>query len=259
MKEVARLAAVVITLMLRKLSKAILGLIQTSYLYIATLLNVSLVALGVWLHSVSAWDHPKTFIAIVALLLLTGFLDIYLKVLHDRGNAYAVHQEFINDLLEKFINGLLEVAAVSMLRAVNPQTDSIRVNVMLPDEANQHLSISYAYGFSNSDMDRFINIPINTGCAGQAWLHCLPVVADATQLFTVKPAHWGLPTKEIEKIRISLQSIFSIPIQLNNRCLAILNFDSDNSLDEMKFDDPKVQLIGFSFASIIAVALRESL
>lgn len=224
-------------------------LIRSPYLYLATFLNAVLVALGAWLHSISPTESPTSFVSLVVLLLVICLVDVLIKVLHDRRQAYAVY--------EQFIDALLGAAAVAMLRVANPPHESIRVNVMLLDEKKGILTIRYSHGFVSSDRDRFINVPINTGCAGQAWLHCSAYVADATELFSKTPVQWGLPQAEVEKIRTSLKSIFSIPIQVNNKCIGILNFDSDNTKEEMKFHDEGVQLIGFSFATVLAVVLQQ--
>jgi hypothetical protein len=232
------------------LRKRLAYLARSPYVYLATLLNAILVALGAWLHSVSPEGRPWAFTLLACLLLTICVVDIFVKVLHDRREAFVVY--------ETFINGLLEVAAVAMLKAAGPPKDSMRVNVMLPDEKNQNLSIKYHHGFISSDRDRYINIPINAGCAGQAWLLHAPIVADPTLLFSPLGIQWGLPPNELKKIRPTLQSIFSIPIEVGSECIGVLNFDSDNSKDNMKFDDEGVQLVGFSFASVLAVVLQQS-
>lgn len=226
-------------------------LARSPYTYLATFLNIVLVVLGAWLHSVSPTNQTLYFVSLVLILLAIGLIDIIIKAIHDRKQAYKVY--------ESVIHSLLDVAAVAMLKAANPTKDSIRVNVMLLEEDQRRLTIHYAYGFSGSDRDRFINIPINTGCAGLAFLHCNAYVANATELFSATPAHWGLPPSEVEKIRPSLKSIFSIPIRINNnQCIGVLNFDSDNTIEEMKFSDEGVQLIAFSFADALAVLLQQS-
>ena len=226
--------------------KRLRSLFRSPYLYFATLVNGLLVALGAWLHSVSPYDHPYHFVWLVIFFLFLCLFDIFIKLIYERKQASVVYDQLIIDWLR--------VAAVAMLKAADPAHDSIRANIMLPDKHLQKLSIKYAYGFEDSDLDRYINIPMNTGCAGQAWLQCQPFVGDPTHLFATI-VQWGLPPSEIKKIRPSLKSIFSIPIQVDSKCIGVLNFDSDNDKEEMKFDDPRVQVIGFSFASVFAVIL----
>ena len=192
-------------------------------------------------------------------LLLLIVIDLILtRQVHDREKARATY--------ERCINELLEVAAVSMLAAAGEQRDgSIRVNIMLLHKKTQTLRIYYEYGFLNTDKDRLINIPINAGCAGQAWMRRCATVADPTQLFATNPAQWGLPQAEIDKIRPSLKSIFSVPIlktdatiddTADNTCIGVLNFDSEHTIEEMRFKELQVQLVGFGFARMLLLFLE---
>ena len=216
------------------------------YHLIATLLNIALVITGVSLHA--TWGQWLRFSVSATLMLALAALDILLKRAYGRRKAFHVY--------ETLINGLLEVAAVSMLRAAKPPIKHIRVNIMLPDK-QRRLTIRYSWGFSDADMDLHVKIPIGTGCAGQSWTQESAMVADPTEL-SAGLVQWGLPKSEIEKIRKSLKSIFSVPIFCGNELFAVLNFDSDNTIEEMAFKDEEVQLIGFSFASTVAAILAEA-
>ncbi len=219
---------------------------EFSYHLIATLLNIALVIAGVSLHA--TWGQWLRFSVSAVLMLGVAVFDIILKRAYGRRKAFRVY--------EKLINGLLEVAAVSMLRAAKPPTNHIRINLMLPDKKGR-LTIRYSWGFSDADMDLHVRIPTGTGCAGQAWIQESAMVADPTELSSGL-VQWGLPKAEIDKIRKSLKSIFSVPIFCGNELFAILNFDSDNTIDQMAFRDEEVQLIGFSFASTLAAIFAEA-
>jgi hypothetical protein len=230
--------------------------VERYYFPIATALNLILIAGGA--SFVSAWEQPWRDLITVLALVLVIVIDLLLRKVNDREKARGTY--------EKCIDELLEVAAVSMLAAAGKQRDgSIRVNIMLLHKKTQTLRIYYEYGFLNTDQDRLINIPINAGCAGQAWMRRCATVADPTELFAINPAEWGLPRAEIDKIRPSLQSIFSVPIlktdntindTADNICIGVLNFDSEHTIEEMKFKDIQVQLVGFGFAQMLLLFLE---
>lgn len=240
--------------------------INPRLLLLGTLVNALLVGLGAFLHHLKPLEQPIISLGFVAIFVLFCVIDEGLKLRHHQkeldASMAAIKQGIEEEsatLNNQMIDALLHVASVSMLKAAgDPPMESIRVNIMLLDESGQHLTIKYLHGFSDSDMDRSIKIPINTGCAGQAWLHREPLVGDLSDLLESK-VRWGLPQPEIEKIRKSLKSIFSMPIIKDDQCIGILNFDSDNTIEEMKFNDSKVQLIGFSFASAFAILLDHQL
>jgi hypothetical protein len=214
--------------------------LEKFYEPITIILNLGLVLSGVWLHA--SLEHWPTLITSAALMLLLGLLDLFLKRLHDRTKARSTY--------ETYLVQLLEAAAVSMLRAVNPPSPHIRANLMLLDDHEKRLNIKYSYGFDHYvDRDLEILIPVGTGCAGYAFMKGEAVIADVTVLSrpTGMPVHWGLPPAEISKVRPSLKSIFSIPFNfgINHKYSAILNFDSDNTISEMRFDDPNIQKIAY--------------
>lgn len=224
---------------------------------IAFVLNIAIAFSGAWFYaSLESW-HTVTVskVALPTLLVVVlVFVDFLLKYHHDKATARHAREEYINQLLE--------AAGYSMLRAANPPSDHIRVNIMLPDSDNKNLTIKYCWGFEPGDKDREIRVPVWTGCAGQAYMNKSVILGDVTEL--TKPggiAHWGLPPEEIKKIRPSLQSIFSVPVPFGNshEQLAILNFDSDNSIGEMNFQDTNMQKIAYSFVKTVQVPLGDML
>lgn len=130
---------------------------------------------------------------------------------------------------------------------------------MLPD-SNDKLTIRYSYGFARNDRDRGVEIPIGTGCCGQAWLQGDTMMADLTQVGGM-PNHWGLPREEIAKIRPTLRSILSVPVRSGEdyRVVAILNIDSDNDVKNIGFEIKAVQDLVYSFATVIGTVMDEAL
>jgi len=242
--------------MFRRSRRAFARFVERYYFPIATALNLILIAGG--LSFVSVWEYPWRDLITVLGLFLVIVIDLLLKKVYDHQKALTTYRKCIDELLE--------VAAVSMLAAAGKQRDgSIRVNIMLLHKKTQTLRIYYQYGFLDTDQDRLINIPINAGCAGQAWLRRCATVADPTQLFSTNPAQWGLPQAEIDKIRPTLRSIFSVPIlktdssiddTADNICIGVLNFDSEHTIEEMKFEDLQVHLVGFGFAQMLLLFLE---
>jgi hypothetical protein len=232
--------------------------LERFYEPIAIILNLCLVLSGIWLHA-SLWNWPVLVIS-ASLMVVLGILDLLLKRINDRYKARGTY--------EKYINLLLKAAAVSMLKAANPPSGHIRANIMLldddrllPEGEQRRLSIRYSYGFDFGDQDVEILIPIGTGCAGQACQNHKAMVADVTELLPPGGlVQWGLPPSEIEKVRPTLKSIFSIPVHYGSsyrQHIAILNFDSDNTIAEMKFNDTNIQTIAFCFAQTFQGLLTE--
>ena len=237
-------------------------LLEKFYELITIVLNIGLVVSGVWLHA--SFEHNWLIFG-VSLVVMLGLasLDFLLKRLHDRTKARSTY--------ESYLNKLLEAAAISMLRAVNPPSPHIRANLMLLDNHTNKLYIKYSYGFDFRDQDRGILIPVGTGCAGYALVNGQAAIADVTLLSRPSPEGvtlyraneapvlWGLPLSEVAKVRHSLKAIFSTPFTFgkHDQYSAILNFDSDNSISEMRFDDENIQKIAFCHVQTFQALLTD--
>lgn len=222
----------------------------THYGGTATLVNVVLILLAATLH----WLPSLVLIGLAgALLLAVAIFDRRLKKKHDQSQALRHHTEFINDLLE--------AGASSLLRATQPPINHMRACIMVPE--GQDLVVAYEHGFAPGDLDRSIRIHIGTGCSGQAWEHIKPMVADLSVTpGGGMPAQWGIRESERAKVRPSLKSILSIPVlagHRNYRLVAILNFDSDNHVDDVKFKEEPIHDIAYSFAKVISSLMGETI
>lgn len=237
------------------MSPRIRHFLEKAYEPISILLNLGLVVSGVWLHA--TWEDWHKFLLAAAILAVLGIVDFWLKRTHDRSKVRSTH--------ERYIDELLHAAAFSILRAASPPIEHIRVNIMMPSEpmpndGARRLIIRYKHGFDFGDQDLHIRVPVGTGCAGRAFLHNSAIAADVTELSrSGSDVNWGLPHDEIIKVRSSLKSIFSVPIIYGNgaNSRAILNIDSDNTIDEIGFNDESIQKIGFCFAETLRGLLEE--
>ena len=224
--------------------------IERRHRSLTILTNVLLVLVAAWAHS--AIGHWSEFAVAGTLLLALGFFDYYERQNHDRMIAPQRGEDYIN--------GLLEAASVSLLRAARPRLNHLRVNVMYPDENVRYLSIRYSFGFDRNDLDRDIKCMVGTGCAGQAWVQRKPVVADFEVQGPPGMPHWGLPDHEAQKIRPGLKSCFSLPIFEKSlhiyapdarNLIAILSFDSDNLVKDIGFEDKQIQELAYCFATVL--------
>ncbi len=225
--------------------------VDSNYGAVAILLSVLLVLAGVTLHA-SIPDPIKVTLAGVSLLAIAG-LDYYVKRRHERHHALRQHSVLIKSVLN--------AAASSVLEAANPPVRHVRACLMFLDE-KEILRIKYEHGFVATDRDRNIEIPKGTGCCGQAWLQGQTMMADLTEApVGGMPNQWGLPAAEIDKIRKSLRSILSVPVRAGEdySVVAVLNIDSDNSIDEIGFRVKAIQEIAYSFATVLGSLMDESL
>jgi hypothetical protein len=154
------------------------------------------------------------------------------------------------------IGYLLEGASISILKASEAPKPHIGASILMPGE-HQNLRVIYEYGFASSDRDRLIRLPIGTGSAGLAWLRGTAIVWNLQEPNADFP-NWGIPNDEFGKIRPTVKSSLSIPIRggQDYKILAILSFDSDNTADEIRFLDPEIQTIGYSFAASLGSILE---
>jgi hypothetical protein len=233
-----------------RLSPKLARLLDRLYEPLSILLNLGLIVTGVWLHA--TWGHWLNVVIASLTMVILGILDFFLKRIHGKAKLRITH--------ERYINELLSAAAFSILRAASPPLDHVRANLMLPDDYGKQLTIAYKHGFDFDDKDLNIRVPIGTGSAGQAFLQRDAMVADATLLSRDgQSVHWGLPHDQVELVRPPLKSIFSIPVRYKGspEPRAILNIDSDNTIDDMRFNDESIQKIGYCFARTLEGMLDE--
>lgn len=225
--------------------------LESYYGAIAIVLNVLLVLFGVSLHAVFP-DPVKTILSVFALLAVGG-LDYYLEACHKRRHALKQHTVFIKNLLN--------AAASSILQASGAPLKHVRACLMMPDPKDDKLKISHEYGFTGSDLDRHIAIPKGTGCCGQAWLQAQPMIGDLKEApVGGMPEQWGLPAEQVLKIRKTLRSILSVPVWAGRddyQIVAVLNIDSDNEVEHIKFRETAILEIAYSFATVIGALIDE--
>ncbi len=221
-----------------------------SYTVLAVAASILLIGFTVWAHSAAI---AKQWIrASVAALLVIGvaIADHLLKKLHDKEQGRIIYENIVAELLR--------AAALSVLQVAQPKLQHIRTNIMIPDEEQKRLLIRFHYGFVPEDQDKNIVVTVGTGCAGQAWLQGTLICGDLTQQ---PPAgmgrHWGMPAVEAQKVRPSLRCVLSIPIvsPSSKERIGLLNFDSDNTMSEMKFDDKAALQIAYCFADAVGLIL----
>lgn len=225
--------------------------VAEKYTLLALLSDVGLVLLALWLHSVFTKEHWAYTAIATILLLAVGLADISLKSIHDKEQARILY--------EHLITGILKLAALSVLETADPPVKHVRVNLMRPDKGPS-LRIKYSWGFEPGDTDVNIEIAAGTGCAGQAFLHRRLTVIDFKEQAAADPTwrHFGLLDAQIHKVRPSLTSIMSVPVisTKDGSPIAVLNIDSDNSKQRMKFDSEGVQKLAYGYADLIATVLE---
>jgi hypothetical protein len=230
------------------LRKRFWNFFTSHYAATALLVNLLLIFLAVELHAYGR--DLKVTIPIVALLATLLVFDLRLKKQHDRRETRRLHKEFIDNLLE--------AAAASVLRVT--QAQHMRACLMVADE-NNHLRITNSYGFSASDLDLGIVIPIGTGCSGQAWLQGKCLTADLEEKPSGgMPDQWGIPFEEAHKIRRTLKTILSVPVKAGSpyRVVAVLNLDSDDGMADTKFVDEQIQHIAYCFVKVLSSLMDET-
>jgi hypothetical protein len=220
--------------------------IKTRFAVLSLIANLALVLLAFWLHHTYIYEQWKRFGLSIVLFLAVALVDYWFKEIHDREQKKEIYELTINDFLK--------AAARSTLQMARPPKQHIRANVMVKNEEKNVLWIKFDHGFDPEDNDKNIEVPVGTGCSGQSWVKNSLLAEDLTVISTEGiGAHWGIPEGEAKKIRPSLRSILSVPIlsPTQRGIVAILNLDSDNTKDEMKFDDPGMRQTAHLFASVL--------
>lgn len=86
---------------------------------------------------------------------------------------------------------------------------NVRCHVMLPTARATRIVV-YQYGM-DEDADRFLELPDEVGCSGEAWDTRAPAVADLLQA-RQDPAMWGMTPDQQARIPERLRSMLSAPI-----------------------------------------------
>jgi hypothetical protein len=221
--------------------------------------DVVLVVLAMWLHA--SWGQWVWLgVAASLLLVVAGVKEVAWERRLRKRRARQAYGILINDLLD--------AASLAMRMLAGPSVEHIRVAIFFPKVKNNNiiLKIRYSRGFEANDVDKHIEVPIGTGCIGQTWQNKRAMVADITEL----PRnggygpHWGLPPEEAVKVRPTLKCILGIPIwrtagsdPQENSLVAAMTFDSDHTLEDMKFNDRAVQNLGIAFATSLKTLLSD--
>ncbi len=215
--------------------------------FVAVLVSLAAIFLGVEVHAYGSnlIFAGSLFVVLVALVIF----ELVLKKHHDRWQIRKLHSEFID--------GLMEGAATSILGVTRAQ--HMRACLMVPNK--DYLRITNQYGFSlENDLDLEISLPMNTGCAGRAWMKGQPVVADLEQTVPEGGPDWNLPPQEAMKVRPTLKSILSVPVKagMPYRTMAVLNVDSDDRMSDTRFVDKEIQHIAYCFVKVLSSLLDET-
>lgn len=86
---------------------------------------------------------------------------------------------------------------------------NVRCHVMLPTARATRIVV-YHYGM-DGDADRFLELPDEVGCSGEAWETRAVAVADLVQA-RQDPAMWGMTPDQQARIPERLRSMLSVPI-----------------------------------------------
>lgn len=118
---------------------------------------------------------------------------------------------------------------------------NVRCHVMLPTARATRIVV-YQYGM-DEDADRFLELPDEVGCSGEAWETRAVAVADLVQA-RQDPAMWGMTPDQQARIPERLRSMLSVPIFELGRSvhagevrveelplIGTLSIDSDRALD----------------------------
>lgn len=118
----------------------------------------------------------------------------------------------------------------------------LRSHIMLPTARATRIVV-YQFGM-DQDADRFLELPDDVGCSGEAWETRAPAVADLVKA-RQDPAMWGMTSDQQARIPNRLRSMISVPIFDLGRSvhsgqvrveelplIGTLSIDSDQALDK---------------------------
>ena len=157
-------------------------------------------------------------------------------------------------------------AACTAIKAVVGADKHLRANVFLPS-GHGRAKIFYQFNM-DADPDREFELDMDAGVTGRCWNERKIQIADLAEVsrraqqdpdYLMKT--WKFRPQEQAAVRRTLQSLLSVPIfdpgdydSLTNSgtLIGVLNFDSDNTIEDAGFNRDEVVDIAKQYAEVIA-------
>lgn len=157
-------------------------------------------------------------------------------------------------------------AACNAMKAIVGTDKHLRANVFLP---SGHGNVKIFYQFNmDTDSDRELEFPIDAGVTGRCWNERKPQIADLAEVrrkAQEDPSYlmrtWKFRPQEQAAVRQTIQSLLSVPILdpadyeqpvYTGTLIGVLNFDSDNTIEEVGFNKEEVVEIAIQYAEFVA-------
>ena len=157
-------------------------------------------------------------------------------------------------------------AACNAIKAVVGADKHLRANVFLPSGRGK-IKIFYQFNM-DEDQDREFEIDMDAGVTGRCWNERkiqLVDLADVSRMANQDPDYlmkeWKFRPQEQAVVRRSLQSLLSVPIfdprdydssTNTGTLIGVVNFDSDNTIEDIGFNREEVVEIAKHHAEVIA-------
>jgi len=177
-----------------------------------------------------------------------------LLVLREVSVRRALSQKVRTDVVRKLLATLATV--------FKEDDPNVRTNVMLvsPNGKRRKVQSETAHNMTQ-DPDDGLEIDFGAGVSGRAARERKAAFGDLR--YSPAPGHpdWGLTPAEQARIRTSLQSIASVPIfnpdDPRGEILGTLQVDSDQPMNMIFANIPKVEYVATTFADAVALLLKD--
>ena len=137
----------------------------------------------------------------------------------------------------------------------------VRVNIMkfTEDRARRRVDARTAFNME-TDPDADLEIDATAGVSGQVVVNRRAAFGDISLPLQPGGPDWGLRASEKARIRPSLLTILSVPVfnpaDPAGPLLATLQIDSDETLDEIGFDQEDQREVAERFADVVSLLLE---
>jgi hypothetical protein len=157
------------------------------------------------------------------------------------------------------------LAAISSEVERATRAQNVRVHLMLPTLDGTRI-VAYSYG-SDAYLDNELEIPLEAGVTGQAWMVASPAIADLDEV-TNPFQKWGMAIESSRLIPTSRRSLAAVPVfdynrddwfalhdeeSLERKVVATLSIDSTTSLNETGWSCGEGLTVDAKFLTLLSV------